>query len=404
MPARSLVSIISAVVTLLLGSTAIAAANASGSSRTTASRPADTSDSNGSVNHALNRLYRIPRNNRPQPPARGSGQVARPSAPARITPAGANRNTTAAPPARVGQPAQQQLSIHDRDRMGLQHSDAIRNSVSSLPIGDDLRRPPGDGHIVPNTNRDPAVRRPSSLTAYACGPYIDAYYNSYPGQRLPSNVRDWTDYNYFDGEPSRYGYGHYNNMYGIGDSPQGEYFRFGFMEGYQRGQWHRESDERVQSVIAHATTHMGRGLAAFRGGLYREAAKYFKLASEMNQGDPSAMIYAAHALFAVGRYQEGNFYLRKAFTLEPRIALLTYDMRDDYGNKQDFAVQLAALQSAADAAPGNIDRLAMLAYIFNFTAQPDRAYQVLTKARKISPNDKVVKLLYEASNPPDIAK
>lgn len=363
--ARSLMPIISAfAVTAIICpvSAAPAASRPADSNHAAASRPSEAA---GSVNQALTELYRIPRNNRPP---------------------GVKRNTNAAPSVK-----------NEGNRLGLQHADAIRNSVSSLPIDDDLHRSngnsntvTGNGSTAPTGGNDPA--------AAAWEPYFDPFY---PQRRLPDNVRDWTDYRYFDGEPSRFGHGRYNRMYGIGNSPQGEYFRFGFLEGYEQGQFDREGNERTQSLLTQASTHMGRGLAAFRNGQYREAVKHFKLASETNQGDPSAMIYTAHALFAIGRYQEGSAYLRKAFTLEPRIALLTYDMRDDYGNRQDFTEQFTALHSALKAAPTNVDRLAMFSYVLNFSGRTDDAYKLLAKARKIGPNDKIITLLYEASNPPD---
>jgi len=124
----------------------------------------------------------------------------------------------------------------------------------------------------------------------------------------------------------------------------------------------------------------------------------------MNRGDPAAMIYAAHALFAVGRYREGSGYLREAFELEPRISLLTYDMRDDYRRKDDFREQLEELEHALKISPRNLDRLSMLGYVLNYSGEPDRAYEVLAKARAIAPRDNLIRLLYESTSPPDVER
>ena len=318
-------------------------------------------ESAGSVDRALTRLYRIPRTNRAQTATGGPGYVVRPGQ--RVT------GTTPTSPA-----------------TGKSGQNLQRATDQTLANGQPV---PGNG-VQPG----PA--------GYAGGPYARGYGGAYTGvHHVPSGKREWVDYRYFDGEPSRYGYGD-NSWYGVGDNPEGEYYRFGFTEGYDRGQWDRENSEYRQSVLSHAGIQFSRGLEAFRSGEYRESVKWFKLASDMNRGDPSAMIYSAHALFAVGRYQEGATYLRKAFTLEPRIAMLTYDMRDDYGTVKDFEAQVAALQSAASAAPKNVDRLTMLGYVLNYSGQADRAYAALAKARKLDPNDKVVKTLYEATSPPDV--
>ena len=179
--------------------------------------------------------------------------------------------------------------------------------------------------------------------------------------------------------------------------------RFGFVRGRQSADWAARASARGESLLSSSSSYLGRGLAAFRAGQYRMAAKHFKMAHENNLGDPSAMIYSAHAFFAIGRYQDAANFLRKAFTLEPRIALLDYDIRDDYGNKADFELHMRALNNAIVSAPRDLDRLTFLGYALLYSDQPDRAFEVLTRARSIAPQDKLVALLYDSTLPPDPA-
>lgn len=315
---------------------------------TTTSQPADV---DGSVSRALTRLYRIPRPAQP-------GQSAMHSA----------RNGASDPAPRQfggsGRGEAPRQAISEQNRMGYQHTDAIRNSVTTPPMA--VGAPP--------TNAQPAIPRAESLTAYNWSPY--------PDTAQPDG-----------GDPTQT----------LNQDTSSEDYRFGFTEGYRYGRWAQRGGARVQAVLSHANTHLSRGLAAFRSAQYRTAVKYFKLASETNQGDPSAMIYSAHALFAIGRYQEAAAYLRKAFTLEPRISMLTYDLRDDYQNKGDFEQQLRALNNAIAESPRDLDRLVVLGYVHNYTDQPDRAYEVLSRARGLAPRDKLVQLLYEGTSPPDVA-
>lgn len=370
--------------------------------RTTASDDDAQADAGevGAVTKALTRLYRI---SRAQP--RQSGPTPRESDRPEV-----QRSTRSgrAPYRRPVAGGEERFSTDDGEsnRMGYQHTDAIRNGVSELPIGDDLRQPPTDDYIRAEPPLGAPLDRESSLTASRWGPYPDYAYGSpyySRGPRLSDRKRDWVEYRYFDGRPSAYGYGRYSREYGLDDNQAGEYFRFGFLEGYDRGRFEGQADERTQSVLAHAGTHLSRGLAAFRAGKYREAARYFRLAADTNQGDPASRIYAAHALFAIGRYEEGVKYLRRAFELQPKIAMLIYDMRDDYGQRGQFDEQLAALEKASAMDPRNMDRLVMLAYAYQYSQQPDKAFDALSRARTIDRRDPLVSLLYANSDAPDIA-
>lgn len=318
---------------------------------TTTTRPAET---DGSVTRALTRLYQIPRPGQ----APGSAETSKSRDAARST--AAPRQFAATGRGEAPRPA-----ISEENRMGYQHLDAINNSVTPPPMSNGARP----------TNPQPAIPRESSLTAYNWSPYPDAAHEN--GGDAMGNLDDTT----------------------AGES---EDYRFGFTQGYRYGRWAQSGGARVQAVIAHSNTHMSRGLAAFRAGQYRTAVKYFKLASDTNRGNPAAMIYAAHALFAIGRYQESASFLRKAFTLEPRIALLTYDLREDYPQQAAFEEQVRALNNAVASSPRDLDRLTVLGYVHNYSDRPDRAFEVLTRARALAPKDKLVQLLYESTSPPDV--
>jgi tetratricopeptide (TPR) repeat protein len=332
-----------------------------------ASRPAENT---GAVNQALQELYRIPRS---AAGPRQFGQTDRNNGSSR-----SQARTEEAAPRRFGFTGRGEAPRPAiTENMGRQHDNAIRNSVSELPIGDPNRRPPVGEHITQTPPSGPAVPREDSVTAYNWGPYTDDRYET------PPDTLDDRDAGQ-DLEPNR----------------------FGFVRGQQQNQqpgWAGRASARGQSLLSSSSSYMGRGLAAFRAGQYRTAAKHFKMAHENNQGDPSAMIYSAHAFFAIGRYQDAANFLRKAFALEPRIALLNYDMRDDYGNKADFEQQMRALNNAIASAPRDIDRLTFLGYALLYSDQPDRAFEVLTRARSFAPKDKLVALLYDSTLPPDPA-
>lgn len=291
------------------------------------------------------------------------------------------------------------------NRIGLQHMDAIRHSVSSVPIGDDIRGrvPQGNDPKAARDSDGERSERVNSESAYLVSPYYYEHYRR-SGPRLSTKRRQWTDYRYYGGQPSRYGRGRYSR--GVGrvpdDSIAGEYFRFGFMQGYDAGHFDATGHKRTERVLAHASMHLSRGLDLFHAGRYREAASTFKLAAETNQGDPTARIYAAHAFFTIGRYKDAVVMLRRAFELEPDIVYLMYDMRDDYGRRGDFDAHLKALESAHRSFPRNLDRLIMLGYVRCYSHLRDTAYDVLAKAHKIAREDRLVTRLLECAQPPDV--
>jgi hypothetical protein len=268
---------------------------------------------------------------------------------------------TATQPATDGTVTQALMKLY---RIPRPQAGATRESASNPPTGNNARRPAPAGQTVQKANGGDVVVQGEPQPTYTVSPEV-----VYPGTYAP-----------------------------------GDYYRFGFWDRkYDRSNFRAQGEERRQAVLSHAGAQMSRGLEAFRSGQYRTAVKYFKLTAEMNQGDPACRIYATHALFAIGRYSEAAEYLRRAFSLEPRIAMLTYDIRDDYANKADFEAQLAELHRAAQAAPTDLARLALLGYVLNYSDQPDNAYQVLARARKIDPRDALVQTLFESTNPPDAA-
>ncbi len=349
-----------------------------------ASAPAGVATSRpvGAVTQALVELYRIPR--KAQPPA---GEATKPTARAPIN---------NGPRAGVVQP-QQRL---EADRNGLQHADAIRNSDSSLPIGDDIRGAEPKAR-VPNPQAAPPISREQSMTARMVSPELDRG-TALAGHRLSSKRRRWVDYRYFGGNPSSYGYGRYSRDYGLYDDYAGEYFRFGFLQGQDQARREMDADERTQHLLASSERHLGRGLELLKHGEYRQAVMAFKLAVEQDQGDPAARLYAAHSLFAIGRYAEAMTYLRKAFSLQPKIVMLVYDIRDDYGRPDDFAKQVQALEAAQAASPQDLDRTILLGYVYGYSDQLDRSYEMLSKANKLDPRDKLAGLLLENAQPPDV--
>lgn len=314
-----------------------------------ASQPADAATSRlGAVRVALTQLYVVPRN--AQAPMPGSARTAqkpstRPAGPPAIT---IDRNARA-------------------DRQGIASTTRPGETADADPPHD--------------------VRPASTLL-------IEPIPWTHRGTQISSKEREWADYRYYNGTPSRYG------VEGYGED--GGTYRFGFMQGYDYGRFDAETDSRVQALMSHASVQIDRGVQYFQQGQYQQAADTFQLAAETDQGDAIARIYAGHALFALGRYRDSTRYIRRAFELQPRISYLTYDIRGDYANPALFEQQIEALRKALDLSPRDTDRLFLLGYLHYYTGQRTAAYRCFMRAVEVDKTDTISDRLMRNAQPPDV--
>ncbi len=283
--------------------------------------------------------------------------------------------------------------VVDRRERAMRLASSERSSRT--PSVEEMRRAFPDTEFPAGMGTSDAPAVPPGTGAWA--PY--GYESEPTGPRVSGTRRDFANYRYFGGQPSRYGYGYHG--YGAGDAT-GDAYRYGYMEGYNYGYFYDESNARTDIVLKHYSGHLAKALELFNRGQYHEAADSFQLAADTHQGDPAARLYTAHALFAVGRYRDAIPFLRRAYELQPRFVFLGFDIRDDYGRRADFDTHLAALCEAQRQAPANLDRMVLLGYVLYFSHQRDKAYDLLKEANRLRPGDPFITALLDNSRPPDV--
>ena len=331
-----------------------------------ATQPTDAAMSMGVVRTALTQLYVVPRN----APAPIPGSAAR-----------AARKATSQP-TYSGSPT----ITSNRNTAATTHPAAQIADVAATA------EPQANGNPDPTATPDAGDARPVATVAIESTPWVRT------GPNVSQKDREWADYRYYGGKPSRYGVGTYGG-YGYDD---GGTYRFGFTDGYDYAHFEGTADARVDSLMSHASVQLDRGVQYFRKAQYQQAADTFQLASETDQGDAVSRIYAGHSLFALGRYRDAVRYLRRAFELQPRIAYLTYDIRGDYDNPELFEEQLTALNKALDLSPRDPDRLFLIGYMNYYTGQRTAAFRYLLRAVEVNKNDLVADRLMRNAQPPDV--
>lgn len=166
----------------------------------------------------------------------------------------------------------------------------------------------------------------------------------------------------------------------------------------QRYHYLNQFIQRDQALLRQNVDQTRLGLAVFRTGRYEQAAVKYLNAAAANHGDAASRIHAGHALFALGRYDEAMKLIRRAMQLQPRLTTEDYDVRDDYGDREDFTHHLAALEYHVTTYPNDAAGVLMLGYIRYYTTGPGSAYESLVKAKALDPrNDLIDKLLAVSS-------
>ncbi len=174
-------------------------------------------------------------------------------------------------------------------------------------------------------------------------------------------------------------------------------FDEGYWEGRRDGRRYAEWERRYELGRRSYAEAMSDGVAAFRNAEYSQAVRHFIRAAKLNQGDPASRIHAAHAMVAIGRYQEALPALRRAFQLQPKIAYLALDIRRDYGPKADFDAHLKALADAAREAEDDPALWLLLGYYQFFSGRESQALASLTKADELAAGDFMTDALLDAA-------
>lgn len=309
------------------------------------------------------------------------------------------------------------------DRRGLQHFDAVRNSASVARTPAEgfrqssavsVKGPVGPGRTsLPDNGSDswigtrtswvtaPLMVYPDDVVLTRDSPRVYA-------ERLDRTFRAGKDagrretlfrgqldmYNERMGNPpsgrlpSDSGYGPFGLTGPYYDPNVTDAYATGKRAGEYEGEYWLARD---RHLIQTARASVEKGLLLFESGQYGKAADMFRLAAASDHGDAAARILAGHAYFATGRYNHAFSYIRRAFQLQPKIAMLTYDLRRDYGNLDDFTRHLDALKAKVEQDPRNYELCALLGYIQRYSGDREAAIRSLSRAYEMEPRDRLIR-------------
>lgn len=196
------------------------------------------------------------------------------------------------------------------------------------------------------------------------------------------------------------GYGSSYGGYGYDYGYRGSYdsgFEAGYRQGHFYGRREMEAELSAPLFVSNYQFTMQTGTQDFRAGDYSSAARHFILAARLDNGDASSRIRGGHALVAVGRYHEASTLIARALQLQPKLPYLTRDIRDEYGQKDDFARHFEQLGKATRDAGDQADLWALLGYYEFFGGRQTEALQSLSKAETLDPRNGLAQRLLEVA-------
>ncbi|MFO0984197.1 MAG: tetratricopeptide repeat protein [Planctomycetota bacterium] len=146
-----------------------------------------------------------------------------------------------------------------------------------------------------------------------------------------------------------------------------------------------------------STTLVDRGNELFHGGDYVSAAEAYRQAILADLSNATAKFGYARALFALGNYPFAALAIRMGMKLAPDWPVVGGDLRDGYGNTQDFTAHAQALDRYRSERPDDPAALLVAGYVHYFTGDFDRAATDFDRLVQANASDEVAKRFAEVA-------
>lgn len=143
------------------------------------------------------------------------------------------------------------------------------------------------------------------------------------------------------------------------------------------------ASQRAGRLLNQYAVQFDEGVRLFREGNYEQAMVNHLGAAELNHEGAAPRLHAAHAMFAMGRYREAVPLLERAFELMPTLPYKSYDLRDEYGRREEFDEHLAALKDYVRSNPKDAAGYTLLGYVTYYTRGPGAADSILRRATSL---------------------
>lgn len=129
------------------------------------------------------------------------------------------------------------------------------------------------------------------------------------------------------------------------------------------------------------------GAEKFGQGQYPEAVRLFEEVALQDRQNADAWFALATASFATSDYRRSASAIREGIQVLPDMVNNVFDIRDRYGNMDDFQRHIETLERHVEANQNDVDAHIVLGFVYHFTGQRQWANEVFKYVDTISPND-----------------
>lgn len=187
--------------------------------------------------------------------------------------------------------------------------------------------------------------------------------------------------NHFYGDGG-FGYGQYESFRGqtVTDPFIG---RNEYLRRLARQQFNADDmAQREQRVLRNQNRATEAGLRQLRAGDYRKAVVAFRLAENLDQGDPACRIHLGHALMALGRYERGGAAVRRALSLQPKLVMIPFDLASHDQSDAAFERHVARMNRTLAAGRHGGDAYFLQGYVAFSRGEYDAAAAAFENAAR----------------------
>ncbi|UCD29084.1 MAG: hypothetical protein JSV03_00955 [Planctomycetota bacterium] len=139
-------------------------------------------------------------------------------------------------------------------------------------------------------------------------------------------------------------------------------------------------DERTQELMTD-------GIQAFTDGKYETSAQLFLSAAMRDKGNLDAILAYAVARFATGDYSISADEIRRGIGLFPPAVDSVFNIRDRYGNQEDFEKHVRILEKYVSSHPDDVNGWLVLGFVRHFSHDRAMAAQAFEILKERSPKD-----------------
>ncbi|NLX14884.1 MAG: tetratricopeptide repeat protein [Phycisphaerales bacterium] len=146
---------------------------------------------------------------------------------------------------------------------------------------------------------------------------------------------------------------------------------------------------------------MVQGVELFSKGDYQQAAGLFGQVMNKYNDNVDAILAYGVARFATGEITAAAEAIRQGVRLAPDVVDIPFDLRDRYGQADDFGRHLQALEDFVRSDPANVDGWLVLGFVRHFTGDRELASNTFDILKRRSTDDADLAELFLSARPID---